>query len=69
MKLDENSHKHAYEVEAADLKYAPAPLLIGSLLRQRGRSNWRRSRNEGVFKAKNRRPEQLHRRELPALTC
>ncbi len=46
--LDENSHKHAYEV-SGDLKYAlrKAIELLGNEV-----IHWRRSRNEGVFKGK-----------------
>lgn len=46
--LDENSHKHAYEV-SGDLKYAlrKSIELIGNEA-----IHWRRSRNEGVFKGK-----------------
>jgi hypothetical protein len=46
--LDENSHKHAYEV-SGDLKYAlrKSIELLGNEAIQ-----WRRSRNEGVFKGK-----------------
>jgi hypothetical protein len=46
--LDENSHKHAYEV-SGDLKYAlrKSIELLGNEA-----IHWRRSRNEGVFKGK-----------------
>ena len=46
--LDENSHKHAYEV-SSDLKYAlrKSIELLGNEA-----IHWRRSRNEGVFKGK-----------------
>jgi len=46
--LDENSHKHAYEV-SGDLKYAlrKSIELLGNEA-----IHWRRSRNEGVYKGK-----------------
>jgi len=46
--LDENSHKHAYEV-SGDLKYAlrKSIELLGNEA-----IHWRRSRNEGVFRGK-----------------
>ncbi|MCP9831871.1 hypothetical protein KBZ14_06060 [Synechococcus sp. HJ21-Hayes] len=46
--LDENSHKHAYEV-SGDLKYAlrKSIELLGNEA-----IHWRRSKNEGVFKGK-----------------
>jgi methylase of polypeptide subunit release factors len=46
--LDENSHKHAYEV-SGDLKYA---LRRSIELLGNEAIHWRRSRNEGVFKGK-----------------
>ena len=46
--LDENSHKHAYEV-SSDLKYA---LRRSIELLGNEAIHWRRSRNEGVFKGK-----------------
>ncbi len=46
--LDENSHKHAYEV-STDLKYA---LRRSIELLGNEAIHWRRSRNEGVFKGK-----------------
>lgn len=46
--LDENSHKHAYEV-SGDLKYA---LRRSIELLGNEAIHWRRSRNEGVYKGK-----------------